>query len=128
MYHIYIYMIHDNQGSPFVLFKKDYNKDCFWILFLRKGLSIRRGVMVIHLEKDCNKDSFWILFLRKGLGIRRGVGACAVQILRAHPHKRRKGLIWINRLLGKLQPDFKSFSNVHSYSSHALLFTFPFNF
>ena len=73
MYHIYIYMIHDNQGSPFVLFKKDYNKDCFWILFLRKGLSIRRGVMVIHLEKDCNKDSFWILFLRKGLGIRRGV-------------------------------------------------------
>ena len=36
-------MIHDNQGSPFVLFKKDYNKDCFWILFLRKGLGIRRG-------------------------------------------------------------------------------------
>ena len=45
-------MIHDNQGSPFVLFKKDYNKDCFWILFLRKGLGTR-GVMVIHLEKDC---------------------------------------------------------------------------
>ena len=66
-------MIHDNQGSPFVLFKKDYNRDRFWILFLRKGFGIRRGVMVIHLEKDCNKDSFWILFLRKGLGIRRGV-------------------------------------------------------
>ena len=30
--------------------------------------------------------------------------------------------------IGKLEPDFKLFSNVHSYSSHALLFTFPFNF
>ena len=49
-------MIRDNQGSPFVLFKKDYNKDCFWILFLRKGLGIRRGVMVIHLEKEFEAD------------------------------------------------------------------------
>ena len=45
-------MTPDNQGSPFVLFKKDCNKDCFWILFLRKWFVNSRGIMATTLEKD----------------------------------------------------------------------------
>ena len=43
---IYIYITPGNQGSPFVLFKKDFAKDCYVTLFSRKRLSIGRGLMV----------------------------------------------------------------------------------
>ena len=49
---IYIYITLGNQGSPFVLLKKDCNKDCVWILFLRKWFGIERGVGAKILEKD----------------------------------------------------------------------------
>ena len=45
-----IYMTHDNQGSHFVLFKKDCSKDRLWILFLRNEFGITSWM---GGQKDC---------------------------------------------------------------------------
>ena len=50
----YIYIGVCNQGSPFVLFKKDCSKDSAGILFLRKWIYNRRGVW--YLFRKGQKD------------------------------------------------------------------------